>query len=151
MKQIIPVVAACIVEEMTLPGGLAFLLHEKNEPRNRELLGKWEFTGGMMECGEDPETALRREVREELGREIIIGRLIHARTNVYKDGVHYLVLFYHCRLPDHLLPVLGCKWFSYNDVVRLDENQSVLPGTLEVAKLCVEHCRVWGACARKTD
>ena len=138
MRQIIPVVAVCITGT-GWSDNLMFLLHKKNEPRNRELIGKWEFPGGMMKHGEEPEWTLRREIREELGMEIIIGRLIHAQTNIYKDGRHYLVLFYHCLLPGKLLPVDGCKWFSHRELEIID----TLPGTLEVAKLCIEHCKAW--------
>ena len=42
---IIPVVAAVIV--MRHPERI--LLHRKDEPRNPELLGKWEFPGGKIE------------------------------------------------------------------------------------------------------
>lgn len=118
-KQIIPVVAACITHGKGKR--TAFLLHQKTEPRNPELMGKWEFPGGMMEYEESPELALRREIREELGREIILGKLIHAKTFISESREHYLILFYHCQFPDarELLPK-DCAWFERGQFGYID-------------------------------
>ncbi len=132
-KEIIPVVAACIVDDPHTQ----VLLHRKNEaadeqgiPRNPELVGRWEFPGGMLRYGEDPYLALRREIREELAREIYIVGLIHAQTNIYKDKVHYLVLFYECKLCGDRM-INGSQWFTPEEI----KNLNVLPGTQEVVDM----------------
>lgn len=135
MNEIIPVVAACIIKH----DPLRVLLHRKDEaadergiPRNPELLGKWEFPGGMMEYAETPEMALLREIYEETGLIIDINRLIYAQTNIYADKVHYLVLFYECRTSQEAAPD-GCRYFEPAEVQEID----CLPGTLEVIKKLV--------------
>lgn len=126
MKSIIPVVAACITKSDPL---LRILLHKKDEPRNPELLGKWEFPGGMMKHGEKPEDTLHREIGEELGVIIGIKRLLYAQTNIYKDGQHYLVLFYECQTSYSPAPD-GCTWIDPKDIDSMD----CLPGTYDVVR-----------------
>ena len=133
MKKIIQVVAGCIIKQHPL----RILLHQKDEAedergisRNPELVGKWEFPGGMMEYGESPEQALRREIGEELGGVIItIHKLIHVQSNIYKDRKHYLVLFYVCTTNYNPAPD-GCKYIAAEQITEMD----CLPGTPEVIR-----------------
>ena len=61
------------------------------------LAGMWEFPGGKVEDGEDPETAVVRECREECGIDLEVRDVIEVAFHRYphKD---VLLLFYECRL-----------------------------------------------------
>lgn len=59
------VVAAALTE-----GGRLLLAQRTRPP---ELAGRWELPGGKVEPGESEETALARELHEELGVECSIG------------------------------------------------------------------------------
>lgn len=65
-------------------------------PETHSLAGQWEFPGGKIESGENPEQALIRELQEELGIDATIGELKLTCTHNYGE-VNILILFYEIR------------------------------------------------------
>ncbi len=81
--------------------GGAILITRRHDQAERG--GQWEFPGGKVEEGESEAEALRRELREELGCEIEIGRLLARHFHRYPD-LEVDLAFYACALPEDAAP-----------------------------------------------
>ena len=68
-KQLWVMVVAAVIEK----DGRVLIAQRRKDGR---LGGKWEFPGGKVEPDENPEQALKRELREELGIEAEIGEFL---------------------------------------------------------------------------
>jgi ADP-ribose pyrophosphatase YjhB (NUDIX family) len=83
--------------------GKVLMIRRKFEPNK----GRWSLPGGLLEVGEDPEEAAKREVREELGLEVVTEGLLQVANEVIKDEQGRVK--YHFILVDYLMRPLGDK------------------------------------------
>lgn len=66
-------------------------------PEHKPQGGFWEFPGGKLDPGESPAIALQRELKEELGVNINVGRILDALYYRYTWGP-VLILAYRCNI-----------------------------------------------------
>ena len=61
------------------------ILIAKRKAHDRQA-NKWEFPGGTVEKGESPETCLKREMQEEFGIEVSVGKCFGESIYQYDHG-----------------------------------------------------------------
>jgi 8-oxo-dGTP diphosphatase len=95
-----------------------FLLTSR--PAGKAYAGYWEFPGGKVEPGESIETALARELHEELGITIDIALVQRWNVEVF-DYPHALVRLHFCKV------------FAWRGPFEMREGQQMAWQTLPVA------------------
>ena len=89
--------------------------------RGVHLEGYWEFPGGKCERGEPVADCLRRELREELGTDAVLGDELLSVSHDYPERTVELH-FIACRLTGTPTPLLGqeMRWVSRADLKTLE-------------------------------
>lgn len=123
------IVAAAVVRERP---GAAVLLTRRME--GAHLAGMWEFPGGKVEPGEDPEAAVVRECEEELAVTLRVVDVLEVAWHRYREK-DVLLLFYDCRLERGEIRHVGVAGSAWVEPSRLDEYPLPPPDARLVAKL----------------
>jgi 8-oxo-dGTP diphosphatase len=109
LNEVVEVVAAVIEE--------AGRILVTRRPAGSHLAGLWEFPGGKADPGEDRVTALRRELREELGVEARVGEAIDTVEWEY-PGRRLRLVFFRCAIEGEPRPLEGQEmaWVAARDL-----------------------------------
>ncbi|MDO8589184.1 MAG: NUDIX hydrolase [Armatimonadota bacterium] len=121
----VPAVAAIIVRD-----GEILLVKRGAEPG----FGKWSIPGGSVELGETLEYALKREILEETGLAVEVGKLAGISDLIIRDDDvlkwHYVLInFFAAITGGELCPatdVSECRWVRLSEIRTYNVTQSVL-------------------------
>ena len=116
------VVTAAIIRQDNL-----YLIAQRKKGSHQEL--KWEFPGGKVEKGEDPEDCLRREIHEELGLFIEIVDIFQVVSHNYGEK-HIILLCYMCKITGGEPRCIDCydyKWLTLEEMPQYDFAPADIP------------------------
>ncbi len=100
----------------------ALLVYDGKVLLTLDRKGLWEPPGGRIHIDEQPVDGLTRELREELGAESEMGRVVHTFVFVSPNGAAHYVVVFACTLltpPDQLkmdeYELRGITWVTRNE------------------------------------
>lgn len=123
------VVGAAVIREA--PGSPVLLT---KRPEGTHLAGLWEFPGGRVEEGEDPEATVVRECREEIALEVRAVDILEVAFHRYREKT-VLLLFYDCRVIGGTIAHLGVADHAWVEPSGLSEYELPPPDARLIAKL----------------
>ncbi|MDR3189929.1 MAG: (deoxy)nucleoside triphosphate pyrophosphohydrolase [Lactobacillaceae bacterium] len=129
MKKIISVVGAAILNNNKLLAA--------KRAQDRSLGGYWEFPGGKIQAGENPQQALQREIFEEFGAKSTIHAMIDQTfSKEYDFGIVELTVIY-ARLDSEITKTIEhdeLRWVSEDEALLLNWAPTDVPAIEELVK-----------------
>ncbi len=104
-----------------IEGGTPGLYLVSRRPAGTHLAHAWEFPGGKVDRGETPAAALRRELQEELGIDVVVGDVYAVGHHCYPEKEVVLLIF-RCRIiagEPQCLEVAEFRWVTLAELVDL--------------------------------
>ncbi len=108
-----------VVAGLVVRDGLVLITQRRAD---QPLPLQWEFPGGKVEAGESPVAALVRELREEIGATVEVGRIWDVLFHAY-DAFDLVMLVYACRLVEgepRAVEVADLVWARPGELPRWD-------------------------------
>lgn len=132
-KERSPIPVACLV---LVDSGGAVLATRR--PKDKALGGRWEFPGGKLNDGEPAETALRREIREELHLKLGEVSPLCPVIHQYSFGTIRLIPFLaRCSIRPvlHLAEHTAHRWITCEEASALNWAPADLPVLAQLERL----------------
>ncbi len=102
------------------------VLMQKRGRQARDGFGEWKLPSGEVEYGEKVESALKREMKEELGIDIsIVKFLFNAEVCLPQEGEHWLTPVYLCKIKKGKPKILEpgkCEEIGWFEIDNLPTN-----------------------------
>jgi 8-oxo-dGTP diphosphatase len=94
--------------------------------KDEKARGKWDMPGGRLNEGEDALEGFRREVREEVGVEVIVEKIAATGIFINLGNQPNFFVIYQVSLPVGAVPVVSdkteigeCRWFTPEEIFNL--------------------------------